>query len=167
MVYSVSDLESMQTRAVTRDFSILDGSGVLTEERYRGVLVYDLFTDIGIKNNAGDVTVLCGGRHRRHLLPFPAEKAELPQLCVSKPGASWGHACIRRRHNRRRDHGRQASRIRRALSPATTPLIKTPEGRSGLSCPRESEDAVNADLCVKNVVAIEITANDIDTGVMP
>lgn len=47
----------MQTRAVTQDYSVLDTKGALNEIRYRGISVYELFADIGLKNNAGDVTL--------------------------------------------------------------------------------------------------------------
>jgi DMSO/TMAO reductase YedYZ molybdopterin-dependent catalytic subunit len=162
MVYSVSDLESMQTRAVTRDFSILDGSGVLTEERYRGVLVYDLFTDIGIKNNAGDVTVYTADgtavtfslsqlKKQNYRNYASQSQAPLGAMLAYGSGIAGGEVM----------EGRPLVSDER--SPGYDPAYKNAGGPLRLVMPQASGDAVNADLCVKNVVAIEVTANDIDT----
>lgn len=50
--FTAEELEMKQRRARTIDFSI---NG--TDLRYRGIPVYELFTEVGIKNNAGDVTI--------------------------------------------------------------------------------------------------------------
>ncbi len=161
-IYSVSELERMQTRALTRDYSILGNDGKLTETRYRGVSVYDLFTDIGLKNNAGDVTVYADDGTSVSFSLSQLKKQNF-QNYVSPSQTSLGAILAY-------GSGKTGGNVMDGK-----PLVQD-EGSSGydavynngggplkLVMPQESKDAVNSKLCVKNVVAIEVAANDIDT----
>jgi DMSO/TMAO reductase YedYZ molybdopterin-dependent catalytic subunit len=161
-VYSVSDLERMQTRAVTRDYSILDESGVLTEARYRGVSVYDLFADIGIKNNAGDVTVyaedgtsvtfsLSQLKKQNYQNTISESQETLGAILAYGAGITGGGIM----------DGRPL--VPDESSPGYTAEYKNSGGPLMLIMPQASGEDVNSGLCVKKVAAIEVTANDIDT----
>ena len=161
-ICSVMDLESMQTRAVTRDYSMLDDSGALYEARYRGIPVYTLFADIGIKNNAGDVIVYAeDGTSVTFSLSQLKKQSFVNYISQGQTtlGAMLAYGCG----------------IAGGDMMDGKPLVPD-EGGAGfdglyqndggplmLIMPQESADAANAGLCVKNVVAIEVTANDIDT----
>ncbi|MFB0920866.1 MAG: hypothetical protein QMB62_08295 [Oscillospiraceae bacterium] len=160
--YRVSDLEGMQTRAVTRDYSLLDSSGKLTEERYRGIPVYELFTEIGLKNNAGDVTIYADdGTHITVSLSRLKKQSYSDYVTPNQSplGALVAFGT-----------GKVGGDIMDGI-----PLVPLDSsqgfdisyGNSGgpleLVIPQESEKENNSALCVKNVVAIEVSANDIDT----
>jgi len=160
--YSVSELESMQTRAVTRNYSILDKDGKLTEARYRGVPVYDLFTDIGIKNNAGDVTVYADDGTS---VTFSLSKLKKQTYSdyVSPSQNTLGAILAF-------GSGKADGEImdgRPLVADKNSPDYDIAYGNDGgplkLIMPQESEDSVNSGLCVKNVVAITVSANSIDT----
>ncbi|MCL1802257.1 MAG: hypothetical protein FWG30_01265 [Eubacteriaceae bacterium] len=52
---SVRELESRQRKAKTLDFCLPGDGGKAVEQRYRGLPIYELFIEMGIKSNAGDV----------------------------------------------------------------------------------------------------------------
>lgn len=160
--YYVSDLERMQTRALTRDFSIRGSDGKLTELRYRGVSVYDLFADIGLKNNAGDVTVYADDgtsvtfslsqlkkqNYENYISPSQEPLGAILAFGSGKAGSDMmdGKPLV-------------VSESSKGYDAA----YKNDGGPLKLIVPQKSKDDVNAKLCVKNVVAIEVSANDIDT----
>lgn len=57
--FTVSDLEGKQTLIQTVDYSVMNASGEVTQERYRGVPLYDLLKDtsVSLKNSANEVIV--------------------------------------------------------------------------------------------------------------
>ena len=161
-VFSVKDLESMQTRAVTRDYSINDKNGELTRERYRGISIYDLFAEIGLKNNAGDVTVYADdGTHvtfslsqlkKQNYMNYASESQEaLGAILAFGSGIAD------------KDMMDGKPLVPYESSSGYDPSYKNAGGPLKLIMPQENEDSVNSDLCIKNVVAIEVSANDIDT----
>lgn len=160
--FTVSELEGMQRSAVTRDYSILGQDGELTEARYRGVSVYELFAEIGLKNNAGEVTVYAeDGTSVRFSLSQLKKQNFSNYLTPSQTGlgAILSYGC-----------GKAGGDIMDGV-----PLVqslssdgyKAAYGNDGgalmLIMPQETKDSVNSGLCVKNVAAIEVSANDIDT----
>ncbi len=161
-VYSVSNLESMQTRAVTRNYSILDKESKLAEARCRGVSVYDLFTDIGIKNNAGDVTVYADdGTSVTFSLSQLKKQTYTDYVSPSQEplGAILAYGS-----------GKANGEImdgRPLVADVSSPGYDADYGNAGgplkLIMPQESKESVNSGLCLKNVVAIEVSANNIDT----
>lgn len=161
-VYSVSDLESMQTRALTRDYSMLGGDGKLTEVRYRGVSVYDLFTEIGLKNNAGDVTAYANDgtsvtfslsqlKKQNYVNYISPSQGPLGAILAYGSGKAGG------------DMMDGKPLVVSESSKGYDTAYKNDGGSLKLIVPQESKDDVNSKLCVKNVVAIEVSANDIDT----
>lgn len=161
-VYTVSDLESMQTSAVTRDYSVLGSDGKLTQARYRGVSVYELFADIGLKNNAGDVTVYVddGTSVTFSLSQLKKQSFDNYISMGQEPlGAilAYGIGIA---------DGEMMDGKPLVLDENSEGYDKAYENSGGplkLIMPQESKDAFNSKLCVKNVVAIEVAANDIDT----
>ncbi len=148
--YRVEDLEARQREAKTMDYSILNDSGGLTEERYRGIKIYDIFAEIGIKSNAGDVTVyaedgssvtiplskLKGQTYKNYVSPDKQE------LCAM---LAYGSGVV----------GEEITR--------GTPLMEEQGGPLKLIVPMEDEADANAGFCMKNVAAIEVSANDVTT----
>lgn len=58
---TLEEIEGRQRIAQTLDFTLLSDDGSASQARYRGVPVYSLFIETGIKNNAGDVTIHTAG----------------------------------------------------------------------------------------------------------
>ena len=52
---TVGEIESKQRKTKTLDYSLSTADGAPVELRFRGVPVYDLLVEIGVKSNAGDV----------------------------------------------------------------------------------------------------------------
>lgn len=160
--YSVSELEGMQTSAVTSDFSMLEPAGKASQSRYRGVSIYKLFTDIGIKNNAGDVIVYSeDGTSRTFSLASLKKQNYRNYISASQEplGAILAYGI-----------GKADGNILDGM-----PLVpkigssgyNASYGNSGgplrFVIPQENESSANAELSVDNVTAVEVTANDIDT----
>ena len=160
--YTVSDLESMQTSAVTRDYSILAKDGELTEARYRGVSVYELFADIGLKNNAGDVTVYADdGTSVTFSLSQLKKQTFSNYLSPTQTGLgailAYGSGKVGG------DVMDGAPLVVDKSSDGYNAAYGNDGGALKLIMPQETKDSVNSELCVKNVAAIEVAANDIDT----
>lgn len=159
--FTVSELESRQTQTKTLDYSFLNQKGTAFEGRYRGLPVYDLFSEIGIKSNAGDVTVYASdGTTAVYSLSqlkkaspnfLSPDKAETPAILAYGTGSVEGELM------------------------EGFPLVSAKEdkgyseeaGNDGgplkLIVPQREETEANASLCMKDVVAIEVSANDVDT----
>ncbi|MDR1605149.1 MAG: hypothetical protein LBS10_10270 [Gracilibacteraceae bacterium] len=159
--YSVGELESKQIMAKTLDYSVQSNAGELKEQRFRGLALYDLFIEIGIKSNAGDVTVHTadGGSHTFSLSQMK-RKNYLNYLAPEKPPLSALLAF---------GAGTPDSDVLQGL-----PLVAAQSssgydeglGNDGgplrLIIPQEDEDSANGALCLKNVVGIEVGANEIE-----
>ena len=160
-IFTVEQLESMQTQVQTLDYSILNNKGTLSQQRYRGLAIYDLFAQIGIKSNAGDVIIyaadgssvtfslsrlkkqdyvnyITGGEGLYALLAFGAGHVETEAMV--------GVPLVREKENAGYDE-----------------IIGNNGGPLKLVIPQENAEEVNSSLCVKDVVAVEVTANEIDT----
>ena len=160
-VFTVEQLESMQTKVQTLDYSVLNNKGNMSQQRYRGLAIYDLFAKIGIKSNAGDVIVyaadgtgvtfslsrlkkqdylnhVTGGEGLYALLAFGAGSVEAD--------AMTGIPLVREKEDAGFDEN-----------------IGNNGGPLKLVIPQENAEDINSSLCVKDVVAVEVTANQIDT----
>ena len=160
-VFTVEQLESMQTKVQTLDYSVLNNKGNMSQQRYRGLAIYDLFAQIGIKSNAGDVIVyaadgssvtfslarlkkqdylnhVTGGEGLYALLAFGAGSVEAD--------AMTGIPLVREKEDAGYDD-----------------TVGNNGGPLKLVIPQENAEDINSSLCVKDVVAVEVTANQIDT----
>ena len=147
LTLTVAELESRQTQAKTMDFSLLDQDG-LTQQRYRGIPVYQLLTEAGLCNNAGEVTVtsadgtsvtlplslLKGVNYTNYAAP---EKQPVCALLSYGTGPVDGQG--------------------------GAPLTEETGGPLKLVVPMDGEDAENGELWVENVVSIQVSANQVDT----
>ena len=147
LTLTVAELESRQTQAKTMDFSLLDQDG-LTQQRYRGIPVYQLLTEAGLCNNAGEVTVtsadgtrvtlplslLKGVNYTNYAAP---EKQPVCALLAYGTGPVDGQG--------------------------GAPLTEETGGPLKLVVPMDGEDAENGELWVENVVSIQVSANQVDT----
>lgn len=59
--FTVSEIESKQTLAVTGDYNVKTSTGTQSQTRYRGIPLYNFLslTEIGLKPNADKVKVIC------------------------------------------------------------------------------------------------------------
>lgn len=147
----VSDIEAKQRQLATLDYSVLNSKGELTEERYRGIYLYDLFTMIGIRSNAGDVTVYCedgtsavfslGTLKRTDYVNY-ADPSVNGLFCMLAYGT--GEA-----HDADLNNG--------------MPLTPENGGPVKLIVPMADENDVNRKLCLSGVTAIEVSAHEITT----
>lgn len=160
-VFSVEQLESMQTQVQTMDYSLKDSQGSLLQQRYRGIAIYDLFARIGIKNNAGDVIVRSDDGAS---VTFPLTRLKKHDYRNYVTGAEGLYAMLA--------YGTGAVEA----DPMTgLPLVggASDRGYDGtlangggplkLVIPQETSGEENAPLWVNNVTSVEVTANDIDT----
>ena len=148
--FKVSELESRQVQAKTLDYSMLNGKGNLSEQRYRGIPVYEIFTELGICNNAGDVTV------------YASDGSSVTVSLAKLKGQNYTN---------------YASPDKKAVCAMLAygtgdvngdiikgePLAEADGGPLKLIVPMTAEDEANSANCVKNVVAIEVSANEITT----
>jgi len=160
-IFTVEELESMQTKVATVDFSVLNSKGTREQQRYRGLAIYDIFAQIGIKSNAGDVTVYASDGTSATFSLSKLKKKTYTNFETNETGLyvmlAYGTGTVD------------------GDSMVGMPLVKGKEdagyddaiGNNGgplkLIIPQESADDVNSSLCVKDVVAVEVTANEIDT----
>ena len=159
--YTVNELESKQTKTKTLDFSMLNKAGSSFEARYRGLAIYDLFTEIGIKNNAGDVIVYAADGTKQTFSLSQLKKAYSNFLAPDKPEVSamlaYGTAPL---ENELMDG---TPFVTSSGDKGYIGAAKNDGGPLKLIVPQDAKDSTNASLCVKNVVAVEVTANEIDT----
>lgn len=148
-VFTVSELESMQTTAKTLDYSMLGKDGSLTEERFRGISVYELFKLVGINNNAGDVTVKCadGSEATYSLMLVKKNFPNFVNEDKDKPCAmiAYGRGDI---------DGDKLS---------GTPLMPKTGGPLMLVVPQETAESQNKSLCLKQVESVYVDANEVNT----
>lgn len=159
--YTVEELESKQTRTHTLDFSVVSESGTQTQERYRGLSVYDLFAEIGIKNNAGDVTVYAADGSSATFSLSLLKKSYPNFAAPDKPEVSailaYGTGLV---------DGAIMEGTPLVASDASdgySAAAKNDGGPLKLVVPQESSDSINAVLFIDHVTAIEVSANEVDT----
>ena len=148
--FTVSELESRQVQARTLDYSILNSKGDLSEQRYRGIPVYALFTELGIKNNAGDVTVTASDGTT---VTFSLSKLK-GQNFVNYASPDKKAVCAMLAYGTGEVGGDVL---------VGTPLDSENGGPLKLIVPMGDENDVNSNLCVKNVVEISVSANEVTT----
>ena len=160
-VFTVEQLESMQTKVQTLDYSVLNNKGNMSQQRYRGLAIYDLFAQIGIKSNAGDVIVYAADGSS---VTFSLSRLKKQDYLNHVTGGEGLYALL-------------AFGAGSVEADAMTgiPLVREKEdagyddtvGNNGgplkLVIPQENAEDINSSLCVKDVVAVEVTANQIDT----
>ena len=160
-VFTVEQLESMQTKVQTLDYSVLNNKGNMSQQRYRGLAIYDLFAKIGIKSNAGDVIVYAADGSS---VTFSLSRLKKQDYLNHVTGGEGLYALL-------------AFGAGSVEADAMTgiPLVREKEdagyddtvGNNGgplkLVIPQENAEDINSSLCVKDVVAVEVTANQIDT----
>jgi len=147
--YTVADLEGMQITAKTSDFSMLNSKGTSSEERFRGIPVYELFKLIGINNNAGDVTITCADGSSQTYSLMTLKKAYANNLSPDKDATA---ALIA--------YGKGDVNGDKLVG---TPLTDETGGPLMLVVPQESTDSVNKSLCLKNIVSVYVDANEVNT----
>ena len=129
---------------------MLNKKGELKQERYRGVNLYDLFTEIGIKSNAGNVIVHAADGSKTELSLALVKKSYENFADASKPAL---YAMLA--------YGQGDAAA--AADSKGAPLTSETGGPIKLVVPMETAESANSGLCVKNVTAIEVTANKIET----
>ena len=159
---TVGDIISRQTKAKTLDFSILDSAGTFVEQRYRGVSLFDLFVEIGLMSNAGDVYVhdsegnvyqipLSTVRSRNNVNYLSPEKEPLMAMLAYGTGIIGENTML------------GSPLVPSDISEGYDTRFKNDGGPLMLIIPQNTPDSINAPLCVRKVVAIEVTANEIDS----
>lgn len=160
--FTVEELESRQTKAETLDYSILNKKGTHEEARYRGLAVYDLFTEIGLNSNAGDV-IFYASDGSTVTLPLSLVKGRKYEnyLAKDKPllytMLAYGIGNV---ETDRKDG------LPLAADDDQKGYVEAYDNDGGpikLVVPQKTADDRNAGSCLDNIVAIEVTANDVDT----
>lgn len=152
-VYKVGDIENRQTEAKTLDYSFADSSGKITAERYRGISVYSLLTEIGLNNNAGEMNFHCADGTAVSV-PLSALKKQVNGLFAI---LAYGKGDV----NDDKKKGLPLVADNKSAGYAQAP------GNAGgplmLITPQNGADSRAAGIRVPQVTSVEVTANDIDT----
>ncbi|MBQ2697531.1 MAG: molybdopterin-dependent oxidoreductase, partial [Clostridia bacterium] len=148
--FTVADLESRQRQARTLDYSVMNKKGELKEQRYRGIPLYELFTEIGIRANAGEVTIHATDGSTT-VVPLAKLKG---QTFVNYVSPDKKQLCAMLAYG----SGTVDGEITEG-----TPLTVEDGGPVRLMVPMGAADEVNTSLSVKNVAAIEVSANEVTT----
>jgi len=159
--FTVEQLESMQTQVQTLDYSLLNKKGTLSQQRYRGLAIYDLFAKIGIKSNAGDVTVYAADGSSTTFSLSRLKKQDYVNYATGGEGLyallAFGAGDVEA------DAMTGVPLVREKEDAGFDEAIGNNGGPLKLVIPQENAEDVNSSLCVKDVVAVEVTANEIDT----
>lgn len=161
--FKLSELEGRQTQAQTLDYSIQNAKGSKSEARYRGLPVYDLLTEIGLNSNAGDV-IFHSADGESVTIPLSLAKSwkytntlhpDKPLLCTM---LAYGSG----------DPNSDDAKLGAPLvadddSKGYVEVYDNDGGAMRLIVPQAAEGEANASLCLSAVVAVEVTANDVDT----
>ena len=153
--YTVNDLISKQIAAKTMDFSLKDDKGNMFEARYRGLSIYNIFVEIGLNSNAGEVKVYDVDGN---IITFSL--SELRRNNYENMISSY----------------KEQARIMLAFGAGIVekdsmiglPLV-TSDTDKGYDVEFKNNGGPlklivpNTDLSIDNVVAVEVTANDIDS----
>jgi len=160
-VYTVEDLESKQTKVETVDYSILNSKGDLSQQRYRGLAIYDIFAEIGIKSNAGEVIVHASDGTTTTYSLSRLKKDTYCNYVTNEDGLyamlAYGTGIVGS------DSMTGFALVREKEDIGYDDAVGNNGGPLKLVIPQESAEEANASLCVKDVVAVEVTANEIDT----
>ena len=160
-IFTVEELESMQTRVETLDFSILNNQGNLSQQRYRGLAIYDLFALIGIKSNAGDVIVYAADGSSVTFSLSRLKKQEYLNYVTGGDGLyallAFGTGDVEA------DPMTGVPLVRSKDDAGFVENIGNHGGPLKLVIPQADGEEVNSNLCIKDIVAVEVTANKIDT----
>lgn len=148
--FTVSELESRQVQAKTLDFSILNKKGTMSEQRYRGIPVYELFAELGICNNAGEVTV------------YASDGSSVTVPLAKLKGQNYTNFVSPDKKPLCAILAYGAGEVGGAFTEGQ-PLMTADGGPLKLIVPMADKADVNASYCVKNVVAIEVSANEVTT----
>ncbi len=157
--YTVSDIEGMQMSAKTLDFSVLNQKGTLNEVRYRGVTLYDLLSMTGIKYNADKVVVYSSDGTKKEFSLADIRNAEYINY-VNKnkdkltPLIAFGSSSV----DKNKKDG-----LPLALNSNSSGYNKGYYNDGGplmLVMPQADKKTKNASLCIKDVVAVEVTAKE-------
>ncbi len=149
--FTVAEIEGMQKLAQTLDFSMLNAKGKSSEERYRGVALYDLMLEVGVKYNASEVILYASdgtkqtyslGDIRANDYVNYADKTNDEALV---PLLAFGQ-----------------STPDKELSDGT-PLTAKTGGPLKFIMPQADAKTANAALCMKDVVAVEVTAIEMES----
>ena len=162
-IFTVADIESRQRKAKTLDYSMVDDNGLLTEQRFRGVPLYDLFVEIGIKSNAGDV-ILYGSDGAYYQCSLSALKKKNYGNAVSPEKEPLTAMLV---------YGTGIVEEKAEDDPmAGLPLVPTVSD-AGYGAKHRNDggplklvipgDVADASALFENVVAVEVTANEIDS----
>jgi len=160
-IFTVEQLESMQTQVQTLDYSLLNSKGILSQQRYRGLAIYDLFAKIGIKSNAGDVIVYAADGSSVTFSLSRLKKQDYSNHITGEEGLyallAFGAGDVEA------DPMTGVPLVREKKDEGYVDAIGNNGGPLKLVIPQENAEDINSSLCVKDVVAVEVTANQIDT----
>lgn len=160
-VYTVEELESRQNLTHTSDYSFLSKAGAASQQRYRGISVFDLFTEIGIKNNAGDVTVYAQDGSSAVFSLSQLKKAAPNWQDADKPEVSAMLAYGTGMTDGNLMEG--CPLVADDSAEGYSAKFGNAGGPLKLIVPQRSADEVNTSMCIRGVTAIEVSANDVDT----
>jgi len=159
--YTVEELEGMQNITKTLDYSVLNKAGESSEQRYRGIPIYAIFSKIGIKSNAGEIHIYSADGYEQTYSLSLLKKEYENFLNGDKPGVSailaFGTGDLTK------DAMEGLPLVESETSEGYDAVLRNDGGPLRLIVPQDAADSVNSSLFMKNVVAVEVTANDVDT----
>ena len=149
--YTVSDIEGMQKLAKTLDFSILGNDGKTTQERYRGIGLYELMMNVGVNYNAHEVILHARDGSTRTFPLSDIRKSDYINYANKAydqtlvPLIAFG-----------------AGTVHQPLKEGT-PLTADSGGPLKFVMPQTDAKTQNAKLCMKDIVSVEVTAIEMES----
>ena len=150
---TLEELEGRQRLGRTLDFALPAEDGTAAAVRYRGIPVYALFTEIGIRSNAGDVTIRTADGSEG-IVPLSALKQSITDEAGSELCAILAYGVGTDKNDRLAGLPLTAS----ADAPGYVPGAGNDGGPLALLLPQEDGTAVRID----HVTALEVSAREID-----
>ena len=156
-VYTAEDIESMQTKVETLDFPVPGSAGEEETVRYRGIPIYELFVDTGIKNNAGNVIVYSSDGSS-----FEYSLSDMKKSIKSSDGSALCALLSYGKGIPGEDIMSGYPLVRESSDEGYSEKCGNTGGPFCLVMPRKDSGDENTELCIKDVTAVEVTANNIE-----
>ncbi|GAB1476108.1 hypothetical protein MASR2M70_09400 [Bacillota bacterium] len=160
--FTVADIESRQTLAVTGDYNIKKSEDSQSQTRYRGIPLYNFLshTDIGLKPNADKVVVTCSDNKSYTFELADVYKSDYingqdPAVNNLKMILAYGSAAVT---NADPEDGKPL--VKKSSDQGYDEAYGNSGGPIRLVVGQINADDINSGKILKDVVSIEVTASD-------
>ncbi|MEG1436520.1 MAG: two-component regulator propeller domain-containing protein [Oscillospiraceae bacterium] len=159
--YKLSELEGMQKFAVTKDYSLRNKADKTVQIRYRGIVLYDILSEIGLNSNA-DKIIVHSGDYKQEFSVADIKKScyvnsQNKSINDLKVMLAFGSSSVA---NKDKKDGLPL--VSDKSSNGYSSLFENDGGAIKLVVPQTSSSDANSSRCINNVTEIEVTAAELD-----